>query len=71
MSIERTLAAEREAHFDGDAWRSRCAAQDYVRRPVLPPRVLQDPATCQHMSLASYADRVVCCQCEAVVKRYA
>ena len=63
-STDRTLAAEREAPWDGDRWRSYCAAQDYVRS-ALPPRApLLDLATCPHQSRALYPDKTICLQCE-------
>lgn len=66
---DRTIAAEREAHYDGDRWRSYCAAQEYVR-PALPPcATLLDPATCPHQSRAIYGGSlgVICLQCEATL----
>lgn len=65
-----TLAAEREAHFDGDAWRSYTDAQMYERRPALPPVAKRPFETCAHRSRSLWWGGITCCHCDTLIAEW-
>lgn len=64
-TTDPTLAAEREAHFDGDRWRSYCDAQMSERTGVVVPSWWPlNKATCPHERVAVYSPTYrVCGDC--------
>lgn len=70
MTTDLILAAEREAHFDGDAWRSFNAAHDYERRPALPPIAKQPFDICAHRSRSLWDGGITCCQCNTLIAEW-
>lgn len=64
------IAAEREAHFDGDAWRSYCDAQMRERTPALPPVARQPFETCAHRSRSLWWGGITCCDCDTLIAEW-